>query len=157
MTASVTRPRRTAVEILPREALAFDAGASIPGIVDTFRVDSRSMPGEWRTVEFRYDTGAWSCDCPAGEAGRRCSHVATAEYYGRYDRTLGWLRRLDLDDLIELDRRMTQTGRGILVGRLAVDVDRDALGDVIAERLAGQVPVTRSGVPVAQAATELFG
>ena len=151
-----TRPRRTKIEILPRETVDFDAGASIPNIVDTYRVDSRSAPGTWRTVEFRY-TGEWTCDCPAGEAGTRCSHVATVEHWSRYDRTVAWLRRLDLDDLTALDQRMAARGSFGPSGRIGIDVDADALGDVLAERLAGHGPVTRSGVSVEQASAELFG
>jgi hypothetical protein len=152
--STVTRPRRTTIEVLPREAMCADPRASIADIRAVWLVKPRSEPEVFRTVTFAYLPGKWDCDCPAGLAGAHCTHVATCEWWARYDAAYDWISRLSPADLTEYDQRIASADRGIVPGWVGLDVDRAVVGDVLAARLG---PSSRSGISVEQCRGELFG
>jgi len=148
--STMTRPRRTET-ILPREEIAPDPFATVPDVRLAFRVRSQSNQDCWYRTGFDYASGQWDCDCLAGQHNTRCKHVATCEWWTRYDAARQWIARLTLVDLIDYDHMIARAERGLDAGWIGIEVDRAVVGDLLGARL------PRSGVSLAQAREELFG
>lgn len=122
--------------IIPRDAIAFDLDESERRgrFIAVYNVTPSKGGKPYQTV-YHARSREWYCTCLAGKNGNLCKHIKSVAYYNAYNAAYRAYVTCTMDELREHDRDFVRIERGHLASYRGWEIDRDAMADLIAERL----------------------